>query len=168
MINKTLLLLRTACLWLAVLSIFAMFAIVAFNILARAVFDATGGQVNAMIFGAIELAQYALMIAVFAAIPAVARDGMIRVDILSQRFPSAVSAVFDRVWLILIAAFALVLAERFLGETYTTFTRGDETQDLRIPLWIFYAIATVECTVLAVLTVGEVLGFSHETTEDAA
>ena len=148
-----------SCLGLAVAAIFTMFAIVAFNILGRAIFDATGGQFNAMIFGAIELAQYSLMIAVFAAIPAVSKDGMIRVDILSQNFPTWLSTILDRLWLILILAFACILVDRFLGETFKTFSRGDETQDLRIPLWIFYGIATVECAFLAVLTFAEVVNF---------
>ncbi len=148
--------------WVAVFAVFAMFAVVAFNILGRAVFDATGGQVNPMIFGAIELAQYALMIAVFAAIPAVARDGMIRVDILSHRFPYWLAFLTDRLWLLLIAGFAAVLTERFFGQTLVMLERGDETQDLKIPLWIFYAIASVECAFLAVLSAAGVLGFSSE------
>lgn len=167
MLQRTQQFLRTICLWIAVASIFAMFAIVAFNIIARAIFDATGGSLNAMIFGAIELAQYSLMISVFAAIPAVAKEGMIRVDILSQRFPTLLAMVFDRGWLLLIATFSMILTNLFFDETLTTLSRGDETQDLRIPLWIFYAIASIECAILSLLTLGDVFSGSRDIDEES-
>ena len=158
MIERLLLGLRQICLGVAIAATFALFAVVAFNIVGRALFDATGGDLNLMIFGAIELSQYALMISIFAAIPAMLGTGLIRVDIVSQNFPHWLQKSLDRIWLSLIALFAAVLALAFLDLAWTALSRGDETQDLRLPLWPFYAIACVECAALFILAGAEVLG----------
>lgn len=158
LIHRSLLALRQACLWLAVLGTFLLFAIVAFNIVARTVFDATGGEVNLMISGAIELSQYALMISIFAAIPAMLGTGLIRVDILSKRFPIWLQGAVDRLWLALFAVFAAILAHAFWDFAATALERGDQTQDLRWPLWPFYGIAALECGALVVLAAAEAIG----------
>ncbi|MEO0991143.1 MAG: TRAP transporter small permease subunit [Pseudomonadota bacterium] len=149
---------RVLCLWVAIAATFVMFAVVAFNIVGRAIFDATGGGVNLMIFGAIEMSQYALMISVFAAIPAMLGAGLIRVDILSKQFPPFLQAAADRLWLLLLAAFAAVLCLAFFDFAQTALERGDQTQDLRWPLWPFYAVAALECAALMVLAIGGVFG----------
>jgi len=161
MLSNILLTVRQLCLWVAIVATFALFAIVAFNIIGRAIFDATGGETNLMIFGAIELSQYALMISIFAAIPAMLGTGLIRVDILSQNFPHWLQRSFDRIWLFLIALFAAVLAIAFYEQAMTALSRGDETQDLRLPLWPFYAFACAECAALFLLAGAETLGLIH-------
>ena len=157
--------LRRVCLWLAIAATAVLFLVVSFNILARAVFDATGGEINFMIFGAIELSQYALMVSIFAAIPAMLGTGLIRVDILSRQFPPWLGKIADALWLFLIAAFGAVLTFAFLDFAQTAFARGDQTQDLRWPLWPFYAIATFECAALAILASAAALGFAPEAGE---
>ena len=157
---KSLGLIRLACLWIAIAATFVMFAVVAFNIIARGLFDATGGGTNLMISGAIELSQYALMISIFAAIPAMLGTGLIRVDILSKQFPTWLQTMTERLWLLLMVGFATVLAIAFYEFAQTAFERGDQTQDLQWPLWPFYAIAALECAALVVLAVGEVFGLT--------
>ncbi|MDD9979219.1 MAG: TRAP transporter small permease subunit [Boseongicola sp.] len=154
--------LRATCLIIAVLATIFLFSVVAYSILGRAIFDLTEGGVNLMLFGAIELAQYSLMISIFAAIPAMLGSGLIRVDILSRQFPDWLNFILDRLWLALIAGFAAILTQKFFGEAVTTFSRGDETQDLRIPLWIFYAIAAFECAMLTILSLLSILGAETE------
>lgn len=160
--------LRGLCLWVAVLATLALFAVVAFNIVGRAIFDLTGGDLNLMIFGAIELSQYALMVSIFAAIPAMLGTGLIRVDILSNRFPKPMQAALDRLWLVLIALFGAVLCWAFFDVMATALDRGDQTQDLRWPLWPFYAVAAAECAALTVLAGAEAVGLVRPRTTDAA
>ena len=152
--------LRVLCQGLAVLAILMLFGVVAFNIVARLIFDLTGGTVNFLILGAIELSKYALLIAVFAAIPAMQASGLIRVDILSRSFPAWTQRALDVLWLVLLFVFAVILAWMFAEEAMTAFSRGDETQDLRMPLWLFHATAALECIALAVLVLGGVLGLT--------
>ena len=157
---------RRGCLWLAIVATLALFGIVAFNIVARSLFDATGGSVNVMISGAIELSQYALMISIFAAIPAMLGTGLIRVDLLSKRLPLRLQHLADRLWLLLIAAFAGVLTTAFLDFALTACARGDQTQDLRLPLWPFYTVATVECAALMLLAFAGAVGVVSSPAED--
>ena len=152
--------LRFACLWVAIGATVLLFGVVAFNVVGRAIFDATGGSLNPMIFGAIELSQYALMISVFAAVPAMLGTGMIRVDILSRNFPSSLQSILDRIWLFLMAGFAGVLTVAFWDFAHTAFERGDQTQDLRWPLWPFYGIATLECAALTLLSLAQASGLA--------
>ena len=161
MIEKFFLALRRLCLGVAIAATFTLFIVVAFNIVGRAVFDATGGDLNLMIFGAIELSQYALMISIFASIPAMLGTGLIKVDIVSQNFPHWLQKSLDKVWLSLIALFAAVLAIAFFELAVTALNRGDETQDLRLPLWPFYAVACFECAALFLLAGAEMLGLVH-------
>lgn len=149
---------RFSCLWLAIVATFILFFVVAFNVVGRAVFDISGSTVNLMIFGAIELSQYALMISIFAAIPAMLGTGLIRVDILSNQFPDIVQDVLNRIWLLLLAAFGGILFLAFFDFAITALERGDQTQDLRWPLWPFYAVAALECAALTFLAAGEAAG----------
>ena len=157
---------RALCLWVAIGATLVLFGVVAFNIFGRAVFDTTGGDVNLMIFGAIELSQYALMISIFAAIPAMLGVGLIRVDILRSQFPAWLQKAADRLWLALIACVAAVLFLAFFDFAHTALERGDQTQDLRWPLWPFYGFAALECAALALLAGAEALGI--QTTPDEA
>lgn len=165
-IGQTLRAVQILCLAVAIAATFVMFAVVAFNIVGRAIFDATGGDVNLMIFGAIEMSQYALMLSVFAAIPAMLGTGLIRVDILSKRFPSWLQSAADRLWFLLLAGFAVVLCLAFYDVAQTALERGDQTQDLRWPLWPFYGAAALECAALAVLSLGAVFGLIKTPAQD--
>lgn len=157
-VKTTLAAIRALCLWVAIAATFVLFAVVAFNIVGRSIFDATGGAINLMIFGAIELSQYALMISIFAAIPAMLGTGLIQVDILSKRFPPWLQHLSERLWLVLIAGIAAILTMAFWDFALTALERGDQTQDLRWPLWPFYACAAAECAALTVLAIGGALG----------
>lgn len=157
-ISKTLEAIRKICLFFAILSTVLLFAVVAFNIIGRAIFDASGGDVNLMIFGAIELSQYALMVSVFTAIPAMLGTGLIKVDILSKQFPPWLQKTADRFWFLLIAIFAAILTYSFFEFAQTSIERGDQTQDLRWPLWPFYGAATLGCAALTLLAGGAALG----------
>ena len=159
---------RRTCLLVAIVATAGLLGVVAINIIGRAVFDATGGDVNFMIFGAIELSQYALMISIFAAVPAMLGTGLIRVDIICKSFPVGLQNLLDRLWLILIAAFAIVLTDAFYDFAVTAMERGDQTQDLRLPLWPFYAIATLECAALALLALGGAFGLVKPPQEEHA
>ncbi|MFK7903407.1 MAG: TRAP transporter small permease [Nitratireductor sp.] len=170
-LRNSLKLLRQACLLLAIFAGVFLFAVVSLNIIARLIFDLSDGAINFMLSGAIELAQYSLMVLIFAAIPAAlnigtagksSNTGLIRVDVFSQKFSHTVQNALNKFWLLCIAAFALVLVAQFFEQSITTFYRGDETQDLRLPLWIFYALASVANTALALLALAQCFGISDQ------
>lgn len=140
------------CGFLASTAILGLFAVVAINILMRALFDASGTQINLMIPGAVELAKYALLIAVFASLPAALENGLIRVDVLTGMMPKALRQALDRFWYLVLFLFAAALAWLFAGQVAETYERGEITQDWGMPLWIFYAVITVECAAFALVS----------------
>lgn len=148
---------EAACLGIAALCLLYMVFVVGFNVLARIVFDATDTAVNFMIPGAIEQVSYLLGIVALAALAASLNGGMIAVDLLVGRFPPLLKALVARLWFFGILAFALVLVWLFWHETQATFARSEETQDLRIPMFLIYGLYTLECLALAVIALREAL-----------
>lgn len=125
-----------------------MFAVVATNVLARAVFDYSGQAVNFIIPGAIEISRYALMVTVLASLPRAAEAGMVRVDLLIERLPRWLAGALERLWFLAIAAFGAVTGWLLVEEAWLQRGRGDATQDLGVPLWIFTGYAGVMLAVL--------------------
>lgn len=146
-----------ACKWLAVIAIFLMFAVVALNILMRALFDATGGAVNLLFQGGFELSRYALLIAVFAALPASIANGLIKVDVLTAWLPPLVQRLLARFWFLLLLVFAAVLTWLFGLQIGETWRAGETSQDLGIPIWLFYLIITLECACFVIVALAETL-----------
>ncbi|TYC64287.1 TRAP transporter small permease [Rhodobacterales bacterium] len=146
-----------ACEVVASTAILGLFGVVAINILMRALFDASGAEINLMIPGAVELAKYALLIAVFAALPAALENGLIRVDVLTGLMSRRSQALIDRFWFLALFLFVAALVWLFAAQGVETWERGEVTQDWGIPLWIFYMVIAVECAAFAVVSLAVTL-----------
>ena len=133
---------------IAAAALAVLLAVVATNIAARALYDATGQAIGLMIPGAIELSRYALMLLVFAALPRAAEAGMVRVDLLIERLPSALRAGLERLWALGTAAFGGAAAWLLLAKARLEAEHGAVTQDLGIPMWLLTGTAGVGAGVL--------------------
>ena len=145
------------CEIIAFAAVLVLFAVVAFNVVGRAIFDMTHSAVNLMIPGAIELASYTLLIAVFAAFPVSLKHGMVRVDVLIGHLPKALRGLLNRLWSLVTLVLAVTLVRLFFAEMQTVYAQGDTTQDLRVPLWPVYGVLTFECAVLALAALAELI-----------
>jgi len=134
-----------------------LFATVALSVAARALFDLTGGAVNLLIPGAIEISTYALMVMVFAALPGAAVVGLVRVDILIHRLPDRMADLLERAWGAVTAGFGLILVWLLAEESWLQAGRGDVTQDLELPLWPLSAVAALGAAVLALAMIERVV-----------
>ena len=143
------------CRAIAITAILGLFFVVAVNIFMRAVFDATGSQVNLMIPGTIELAGYALLIAVFAALPAGLENGMIRVDMLTGLMPDGVQTLLNRLWFFVLFVFALALVWLFGDQVLVTYAHGEVSQDWGIPLWVIYLVICLECFAFSLVSLAK-------------
>ena len=137
------------CDTIALIALAVLFGVVAVNVLGRALFDASGQALNLMIPGAIELSRYALMVLVFASLPRAAEAGMVRVDLLIGHLPPALAGLLDRVWALAIAGFGAATGWLLINEAALQAGRGDVTQDLGIPLWLFTGTAGLASAALA-------------------
>ena len=137
------------CDGIALIGLAMLFGVVAVNVIGRALFDISGQAVNVMIPGAIELSRYALMVLVFASMPRAAEAGMVRVDLLVDRLPPILAGLLDRLWGLAIAAFGGAAGWLLIDDALLQVGRGDATQDLEIPLWLFTGFAGLMAVALA-------------------
>ena len=133
---------------IALIGVGVLFFVVAGNVVARALYDYSGQAVNLIIPGAIEISRYALMVAVLAALPRAAAEGMVRVDLLVERLPVKLAGLLDRVWALAVAAFGVAAGWLLVEEAALQATRGDATQDLELPLWLITGFAGLALGVL--------------------
>jgi len=120
-----------------------LLSVVAFNIIARQIHDLTAGHISFMIPGAIELSKYTLLFIVFTSLPRASTHGMVSVDLLSNHFPTTIHQFLNKLWLILMALFSSILMCLFFNKALLTFSRGDATQDLQMPLFYFYSLISM-------------------------
>lgn len=158
--------LSRACSALSCVAVALMFAVVAVNVVGRVIFDATGGAINPIIPGAIEIVSMSLLIAVFAAFPASVPSGLVRVEMLVNALPEPIRMALERVWQLALIATAATLAWLFGHEAWIALDRGDQTQDLRLPLWPFHAAVSVQCAVLTLIAIIRRLETVHQPTAD--
>ncbi|MET4806882.1 TRAP transporter small permease [Limibacillus sp. MBR-115] len=136
--------------------------VVAASILARILYDSSGGAIDLLIPGAIEAASYALLVLIFAALPLAAGEGLIRVEFLTARLPLALRQFMDRLWLILAGCVGGLMAWNFAWETLTALQRGDATQDMQIPLFLFYGFITITSAAFALAAVLRAVTRHHQ------
>ena len=142
---------------LGAICLFYMVCVVGVNVLARIIFDATDTAVNLMIPGAIEQVSYLLGIVALAGLTASMAHGMIAVDFLVARLPSLGQALVARFWFIGMVALALVLTWLFYEDMLATYARGEDTQDLRLPMFLIYGLYAAQSLALAIVALREVL-----------
>ena len=126
---------------LAGLALALLLAVTAAGILTRVLFDLTAGRVDLLLSDAVEMATYALLITVFAAMPRALRGGAVTVEVFSRTWSVWLTAALDRFWSLTFGTLAALLAWRYAEESLAVLARGDTTQDMQLPLWIFYAFA---------------------------
>ena len=141
-----------SCEAVAISALVYLLGVVALNVLARVFFDLSDARLNFLVHGAIEQAAYALLITVFAALPSSIRTGLVSVDILTRKLPQKAQIFAARLWFFVLLILAVVLAVLFGEEAVTAFGRGDTTQDIHAPLYVFYAALTLACCALALVS----------------
>ena len=141
----------------SLIATFALLMIVAFNIIARQIHDLSHASISFMLPGAIELSRYALLIIVFMALPRASSRGMVRVDVISNLFPNAFRHFLEALWLSLMAGFTTVLAWLFINKAWLMFNRGDATQDLLMPLFIFYLLVAIASIATTLTCLGSII-----------
>ncbi len=98
--------------------------------------------------GDAEIAQALTAAALFSFLPYCQMRGRhIRVEVFSQYLPARMTAVLDRLWSIVFAALAAVLAWRLMLGWLNKWTNGDTTMVLQIPEVLPFG-AAVACTAL--------------------
>jgi TRAP-type C4-dicarboxylate transport system permease small subunit len=133
------------------LALLALLGVVAGAILARLLHDLSGGAVDLLIPGAVELSRLALLVLVFAALPGALMRGLVRVDLLAGRLPARPARALERLWAALALGLGGLLAWRLGAEALAQRASGEATQDLALPLWAFGAVAAAAALLFALV-----------------
>lgn len=149
----------------AYFSMTGMVLIVVASVLGRIVFDITGGGLNLVLPGSIELVSYALLIMVFSSLPRAVVNRLVSVDLLLAKLPRTARQILERLWDLLLATFTIVIGTLFFHKMVIMFERGDVSQDLGIPLFIIYGILSLCCVCITATCVW--LAFSSQRPENS-
>ena len=143
---------------LAMAGVAVLLLVVAGAILARLVSDASGGAVALSLPGRIELARHALMVAVLAGLPGAAARGLVRVEILAERFPAPLAQALDRLWAVALALVAALAAWHVARAAAEQATAGEVSQVIGYPLWPLTAMAAASLGALGLVALARALG----------
>ncbi|MEM7500026.1 MAG: TRAP transporter small permease subunit [Pseudomonadota bacterium] len=135
-----------------------LLGVVAGSVAARALYDATAGAMNLLVPGAIELSGLSLTLMVFAALPGAALRGLARVDIVLERLPVPARRQLERLWFVVLALAAGLLAWLLLARARLELAAGHVSQDLGWSLWPFTAFAALAATLLMLAALWRALG----------
>ncbi|MEM1344279.1 MAG: TRAP transporter small permease subunit [Pseudomonadota bacterium] len=136
---------------LAAAALVLLLVSVAGSVTARLAYDLSAGALDFQIAAAREIARYALMLAVLAALPGAAERGLVRVDLVAGRLPGVLARALERLWALLLAGFGAVAAWGLASSALDQLHRGETLQDIAAPLWPLTAVAALGCGVLALV-----------------
>lgn len=134
-----------------------MMAVVSAQVITRTLSNITNGAIDLMFSGAIELASYSLLIAVFASFPRAMSSGLVNVDLFTAKFPLWVNDLLDRIWALLTALVALGMSYKAFVRMGKALDRNLLTQDLDMPMAVFFGYVSI--ATLAFFLTGLVVAF---------
>jgi TRAP-type C4-dicarboxylate transport system permease small subunit len=119
------------------------------DVATRLVFGMSGGAVNLTFPGGVEIVRYSLLLMVLFTLPYSVSRGQVVVDLFTENLPERVKGLMTGVFLIGFALLGFGMATRFYHAIWNAMSSGETTQDLLLPIWYFYALASFATTVLA-------------------
>jgi TRAP-type C4-dicarboxylate transport system permease small subunit len=136
---------------ISAVALFALMALVCSSITSRYLF-------NYPFADWFDLSRLLLGIAVFWGIAAACgRDDHIRGDLVWDRLPERVRPWLDLLGRAMILIFVALLLWKFFGKFIDVRRTGQETAELRLPIWPFYAIAWLATPLAALALVAQVV-----------
>lgn len=125
-----------------------MVAIVLVDVATRFLFGTTEGALDLTFPGGVELVSYSLLFMVLFALPYSVSRGQVIVDLFTERLSERAKGVLAGAYLLGFALLGIGMAIRFYEAIWRTLETGETSQDLLIPLYYIFAIATFATAVL--------------------
>lgn len=122
------------------------------DVIARAVFEATDGSVDFTFIGGVELIKYGLLFVVLFALPYSVGRSQVIVDLFTEKMKPRMKAVLEGFYLLGFVLLGAAMSYRFYHAVGQSKMTGETTQDLLIPLYYIYAVASFATGVLAIAT----------------
>ncbi len=135
---------------LSALLIAAMMLVVLADVLTRALFRLSDGQLDLTFLGGIELVRFALLFAILYALPWSVDRSQVVVDLFTERLPEAGKTLLEAICFTGYTLLALGMSTRFWSATIDAARSGETSQDLLVPMAYIYA-ATLAGTIMLTL-----------------
>jgi len=128
-----------------------MMLTVVIGVLSRLLFDLTGGEINLVLPGTIELVSYAMLLMVFTSMPRALLNGPVKVEILVAKLPTPINRFLARLWNLLLASVFAIIAYLLGKNSLSMLDRGDVTQDLGVPMYLIYGASALCCITIVIV-----------------
>lgn len=135
--------------WVSGIALLALMSVTVADVLTRLIFRLTGGSLNLSFNGSVELVSYLMMFALLAAMAANVEKSQVVVEAFSHRLSEAFKQRLGGLFLIGFCVLGAVMAWGLWQEAAIAASRGQVTQDLRIPMGPIYQFGAVLCALLA-------------------
>lgn len=125
------------------------------DVVSRAVFELTAGDIDFTFIGGVEITRYSLLIAVFFSLPYAVGRGQVIVDLFSGSWSPRRKALVDALFMFCFVLFGMAMCQQFFLMIEESTWTEETTQDLLIPLTYFYYLTTFASGVLALSAFNE-------------
>ncbi len=127
-----------------------MMVTVLMEVISRAVFGATSGNIDFTFIGGVEIVSYCLLFSVLFALPYSVEKGQVIVDLFTDGFSDRAKDTMSGLYTFGFGILGFGMSLKFYHATITHLTSYQTTQDLLIPMYYLYAISAFAAGVLAV------------------
>jgi TRAP-type C4-dicarboxylate transport system permease small subunit len=136
--------------WLSGAILILMMLTVIVDIVTRTLFGMTAGASGVTVRGAVEIVSYGLLFMILFTLPHSVSRAQVVVDLFTERWSTAVKLRVSALYTLGFGLLGAAMAERFYQSAYRVAASGQTTQDLQVPLWLPYGVASFAAGMLAV------------------
>ncbi len=136
--------------WISGFLLIAMMVTILIDVIARAVFGATSGSVDFTFNGGVEIVSYCLLFCIMFALPYSVRRGQVIVDLFTGNMSERLKGILAGFYTLGFALLGVGMTVKFYEAVGRLLQTGETTQDLLIPMYYIFIVATFAAAVLAV------------------
>lgn len=136
--------------WISGVLLIVMMVTILMDVVSRAVFGASKGGVDFTFNGGVEIVSYSLLFCILFALPYSVRRGQVIVDLFTGGMSERLKGILAGVYTLGFALLGFGMTVKFFEAVGRLSESGETTQDLLIPMFYIYAVATFAVAMLAI------------------
>lgn len=136
--------------WVSGVLLIVMMVTILLDVASRAIFGASKGSVDFTFNGGVEIVSYSLLFCILFALPYSVRRGQVTVDLFTGGLSERVKGILAGIYTLGFGLLGLGMSVRFYNAVGRLQDTGETTQDLLIPMFYIYAVATFAAVVLTI------------------
>lgn len=136
--------------WTSGVLLIVMMVTILLDVISRATFGATKGSVDFTFNGGVEIVSYSLLFCIMFSLPYSVRRGQVIVDLFTGAMSERLKGILAGVYTLGFGLLGLGMTVRFYDAVGRLSQSGETTQDLLIPMYYIFVVATFAAAVLAI------------------